>query len=50
MTCSICERLDTSSRLYICIDCKEMPEADLKLAIEILKNKQNELEKEEYYV
>jgi len=27
-----------------------MPEADLKLAIEILKNKQNELEVEEYYV
>jgi len=27
-----------------------MPQADLKLAIELLKNKQNELEKEEYYV
>jgi len=50
MTCCICERLDTLSRLYICLDCKEMPQADLKLAIELLKNKQNELEKEEYYV
>lgn len=50
MTCGICERLDTLSRLYICPDCREMPQADLKIAIELLKNKQNELEKEEDYV
>jgi len=50
MVCSICERLDTLSRLYICLDCRDMPQADLRLAIELLKNKQNELEKEEDYV
>lgn len=37
-SCSLCERPDPKGRLFLCLDCKNLKEEDLKVAIEILKN------------
>lgn len=37
MLCSICER--NAYKIVLCSDCKELPASEIKLKINILKNK-----------